>query len=162
MGGDHLADGVGVHKTDEEDEGDEVLVQNLRVQAEVDDDEGPGAEEGREAEEGFVGGLAAFASRIEDVADALDGVEDEHQAAVQHVEVAEVHGVGCFGEGVDVGEAEGGEHGLLPVGAAAFDGCDAVDDAEGEDAFDGTGDQAEGQGVGVVLIPGLDVEGEEC
>jgi hypothetical protein len=158
---DHLTDRVGVQEADEEDERHEVGVQDLRVQGQVGDDEGPGAGEGEQAEEGVVGSVAAGAAGFEDVLDALVGVDSENHGAVQHVEVAEVHGVGCFGEGGSEGDSKGGQHGLLPVAAAAFDGCDGVDDAKGYDALDGTGYQAEGEGVGVVLIPGLDVEGQE-
>lgn len=159
---DHLSNRVGVHEADEEDEGHEVRVKDLRVQGEVGDNESPGADEWAQAEEGVVRGVAAGASGFEDVADALDGVEGEDQSTVEHVEVAKVHGVGGFGEGVGVGDSEGGEHGLLPVAAAALDGCDGVDDAKGQDALDGTGYQSESEGVRVVLIPGLHVERQEC
>ena len=50
---------------------------------------------------------------------------------------------------------------MLPVAATALDGCDGVDNAEGQDALDGTGYQSKGEGVRVVLIPGLYVEGQE-
>lgn len=39
-------------------------------------------------------------------------------------------------------DAEGLEHGLLPVAAAAFDSSDGVDDAKGQDTFNGPGDDA--------------------
>lgn len=158
---DHLAYGVSVHESDEEDEGNEVLVEDLWVEEEVGDDESPGSEERCKAEKGIVGSIAAVTASLEDVANALDGVERKDQAAVEHVEVAEVHGVSGLGQGRDVRHTESGEHGLLPIAAATLDGSDSVDDAESQDAFDGTGDQAQGEGVRVVLIPGLDVESQE-
>jgi hypothetical protein len=161
--GDHLPDGVGVDEADEEDKGHEVGVQDLRVQGQVGDDEGPGAEQGGEAEQGVVWGFAAFAAGFDHVADAPVGIEGDDHVAVQHVEVAEVHGVGDFGEvRRERDPSEGGKHGLLPVAAAAFDGCDGVDDAKGQDALDRTGHESECEGVRVVFIPGLYVEGQEC
>lgn len=37
-----------------------------------------------------------------------------------------------------------------------------VDDADDKDALDRATDDAQGQSLGVVLIPGLDIEGQEC
>jgi hypothetical protein len=50
---------------------------------------------------------------------------------------------------------------LQPVGTAGV-GCDAVDDAEDEDAFNRAGHDAERECVGMVFVPCLDVEGEEA
>jgi len=44
-----LADGVGVYEADVEGEGDEVVVQDARLEKEVERDEGPGCEKGEEA-----------------------------------------------------------------------------------------------------------------
>lgn len=37
-----------------------------------------------------------------------------------------------------------------------------VNDADDQDALDRSTDYAQSQGLGVVFIPGLDVEGKEC
>lgn len=80
MGGDHLADAVGVDEADVEDEGHEVLVQDNRLQVEVGGDEEPGQEDGEEAFEGRVHRLMAL-------------LADFH-----HVEGAKVALVGWRGE----------------------------------------------------------------
>lgn len=59
-------------------------------------------------------------------------------------------------------DTNGFEQTLLPETAAAFDGCDGVDDDQCCDALDWTGDQAQCQCFGVVFVPGLDVECEEA
>jgi hypothetical protein len=62
---DDLADGVGVDEADEEDEGDEVVVQDDGLQVQVDGDDEPGDEARDEAEQrGLVGvgvGFGRFA-----------------------------------------------------------------------------------------------------
>jgi hypothetical protein len=161
MRGDHLADGVSVHESDEQDKGHEVLVQDLRVKGEVSDNESPGTEERSKAQERIVGSVATVTANFENVTDALDGVVSKNQGAIEHVEVAKVHGVSNLGQRFEVGQSKSRKHGLLPVAATTLDGSDGVDDAEGQDAFDRAGHQSQSQGVGVVLIPGLDVESQK-
>lgn len=60
----------------------------------------------------------------------------------------------------EVRDSKSREHGAVPVASTTLDRGDKVDDAEGEDALDGAGDYAQGKDVCVILIPGLDVEGE--
>ena len=71
------------------------------------------------------------------------------------------------GELVDAGwedllwNAKGAEHGLLPEVRAAHVAGESVDEDQDENALDRTVDNAKGQGLGMVFIPGLDVEREE-
>nr|POE90172.1 hypothetical protein CFP56_20639 [Quercus suber] len=74
VGGDHLADAVGVDEADVEDEGDEVVVQDDGLQGEVGDDEHPGGDERDEAEESLVGVFAAGAPGLEHVLRATEEV----------------------------------------------------------------------------------------
>lgn len=67
MGDDDLADGVGVDEADIEDKGDEVVVQDDRLEVEIEGDEDPGHEIRYEAVEGFVSGLGALSADIQDV-----------------------------------------------------------------------------------------------
>lgn len=161
MRGDHLSDRVGVHETDKQDEWHEVLVQDLGVEPEVDDNESPGAEERSKSKERIIRSVAAGTSDVENVADALKGVEREYQASVEHVEVTKVHGVSGLGQGGNERHTKSGKHWLLPVAAATFDGGNCIDNAESQDAFHGAGDQAKSKSMSVVLIPGLHVEGKE-
>ena len=52
------------------------------------------------------------------------------------------------------------EHGLVPE-VRSLDGGEGVHHAEGQNALDWTRYKAQSQGLGVVLIPGLNVEGQE-
>jgi len=129
--GDHLADGVGVDKADVEDKGHEVCVQDCRVEAQIRDDKRPGPEERDEAEQGRKRVLATSASGAEDVQRAGDGVEDEDQAAVEHVPFVPGEVVESVREEGGLGETEGREHRLLPEGGSAFYSGEGVDDAQG-------------------------------
>ena len=62
MGSDHLANGIGVYETGEEDEGDKVIVQYFRIEVKVGNDESPGREEGEETEKSAAGLVAAGAT----------------------------------------------------------------------------------------------------
>ena len=62
MGGDNLADRVGVDEADIEDKRNEVLVQDDRLEVKVEWDECPGHEKREEAVERFIGGLRALSA----------------------------------------------------------------------------------------------------
>lgn len=64
---DHAADGEGVDESGVEDEGHEMLVQNLRLQVEVGGDHNPGGGEGEETEKRDAGALAAGATGFHNV-----------------------------------------------------------------------------------------------
>lgn len=53
------------------------------------------------------------------------------------------------------------EHRSLPEASSSQIGSQSVDDAERNDTFNWSGDDTKCQGVRVVLVPSLDVEGQE-
>lgn len=77
MRDDDLADGVGVYEADEEDEGDEVVVQDDGLEEQVDGDDEPGDEVRDEAEEGGLVGIGVGFGRFaegDDVEGTVRGV----------------------------------------------------------------------------------------
>lgn len=54
------------------------------------------------------------------------------------------------------------EHGTLPEAASTKDACQGVHNAQYEDALDWPRDNAQSQGMRVVLIPSLDIECHGC
>lgn len=162
VGRDHLADAVGVDEAAEEGEGHQVAVQDVGLQREVRHDEAPGDEEGAQADEGVAAAVAAGAAGLDHVARRLERVEDQHDAALDHVPVGEVEVVDKVGEERQLRDAERGEQRLLPEVGAADEAREGVDAHEDEDALDGPVDDAERQRLGVVLVPGLDVKGHEA
>jgi len=62
MRGDHLANRVSIDETAEEDEGHQMVVENLRVEVEIGRDEGPSNEEGDQADERIAGFVALGAA----------------------------------------------------------------------------------------------------
>lgn len=158
---DHLTDRVGVYDAGEHDKRHEMGVQDGRVEKQVRDDEHPHAEEGEETQQRTAGAVAACAAGLDDVSRRLDGVEDEDEGALDHVPLGKGQLVEGSGDAQLLGDAKGAEHGLLPEGGAAHVAGQGVDADEDEDALDGTVDDAEGEGLCVVLVPGLNVKGEE-
>lgn len=161
VGGNHAADRVGVDETDKDGERDEVVVEDERLKLEVGDDEEPDGKDGAEAEQGTGGVLLAGAAGADNVEGGLDRVEDEDDGALDEVPLGKGQVVDGLGDAHVFGKAESAEHALLPDVSAAEEAGEGVDKDEDEDAFDGAVDDAEGEGLGVVFIPGLDVEGEE-
>lgn len=90
-----------------------------------------------------------------------DGVEDQHGAAVDHVPLVPGQVVEKLRDEGVLFDAESGQHGLLPEAASTHDGGECVDNAQGQDALYGTGDKTQSESLGVVFIPGLDVECEK-
>lgn len=161
VGGDHLADAVGVDEAGEQGKGYEVVVQDVGLQVQIGNDEGPDAEEGDQAEQRVAGALTAGAARAQHVEGRLDGVEDEDDAALDEVPLGEGQLVDERRDAERGGHAQGAQHALLPEVRATHVARQGVDTNQDEDALDGAVDDAESERLGVVLIPGLDVESEE-
>lgn len=64
---DHLADTVGIDDSHVTNERDEVVVEDVRLKGKVGDDENPGNEERKQADERLAWGFAALPSRRHDV-----------------------------------------------------------------------------------------------
>ena len=80
---------------------------------------------------------------------------------MDHVPLGEGQVVEEVGHERELWDAERGQQGLLPeVGTAQVTG-ERVNANEDQDALDGPVDDAERERLGVVLVPGLDVEGEQ-
>lgn len=72
----------------------------------------------------------------------LEGIEHKHKTTVDHVPFIERQIVDVIGNEIVVGNAQGLEHRLLPKATAAFDTGNGIDDAEGQNAFDRSRDDA--------------------
>lgn len=168
MGCNHLPDAVGVDDAREEHKGHQVAMQNVGLQEQIGDHERPGGKEGEETDEGVARAVAAGAAGAYHVASGFDRVVDEHYGALDHVpfgkgeivkEAGQSQGGGAESEGL--GNAKGGEHALLPGRGAAEVTGQGVNAHEDQDTLNGSVDDAEGERLSVVLIPGLDVESEK-
>lgn len=114
VGGNHLADAVGVDEAGEERKGDKMALADLGLKVEVGDDQSPDAEEGDEAKESTAGTVATGATGTDDVEGGLDRVEDEHNAALNEVPLSEGQVVDEGRNAKVRGHADGLEHALLP------------------------------------------------
>ena len=158
---DHLADAVGVDKSAEDDEGNQMLGANHGLEIQVGHDQDPGSEEGDEALEGATAAVAPGTSRLDDVTGALDGVNDQHDGALDHVPLGEVEVVDEVRDTKGLGNTKGSQHRLLPEAGAAHEAGQSVDADQDQDTLDGSVHDAQGQGLGVILVPGLHVEGKQ-
>lgn len=143
MRDDHLADRVGVDEADEQRKRDKVMTQDCRLEAQVRNDHDPGAEGREQTEEWFHGALAALAAHAVHVHDADDGVEEQHQGAVDDIPRREGEVVDRCGDQRGFRDSHTWEHGVVPEAATAFEGGNHVDEADGENALDGAGDDAQ-------------------
>lgn len=173
---DHLPDRVSVDEASEEDEGHEMVVEDFGVEPEVGWDQGPCDKKGDQAEEGaagFVAALAADLNHVEGAADSvrrdsvckraslrLDSVEDKEASPLHHVPLVKCEVVDVVRDESVVGDAHRLEHALLPKAGSALDGRKGVDQSQEDDPFNRAGNDAEREGLGVVLVPGLYVEGK--
>ena len=91
-----------------------------------------------------------------------DSSEYEDNTSVEHVPLVPSQRVDLVRDEAMLRNTERSKHRLLPERSATFDSCDGVDDAESQDAFDRSGDEAECQRLSVILIPCLNVAGEKA
>jgi len=178
MGSDHLANGIGVYETGEEDEGDKVIVQYFRIEVKVGNDESPGREEGEETEKSAAGLVAAGATyrdyiertrqKVSSIRGGsgreiipLDCVQYENYSSLHHIPFVEWKLVNIFGYESIVRNPNSCEHRLLPEASPAFDGCECVDRNQDQYSFHRPGNQTQSQSVCMVFVPGLYVESKE-
>lgn len=161
MSSDHLANRVGVDKTNIEDERHKVLAQNDRLKEEVGGNDGPSEEEGGQTVKSNDGVLLAQTTGSHDVHGAQHGVEDQHRAALDHVPVRPGQVVDDIRDDREARQAQRSEHGLVPEAATSNVAGKCVHETEDDDTLNRTRDNTQSQSVGVVFIPGLHVEGQQ-
>ena len=161
MSSDHLADRVGVDETDVEDERHKVLAQNDRLKEEIGGNDGPGEEDRSQTVECNDGVLLAQTAGGHDIHSAQHGVEDQHQAALDHVPVRPGQVVDDIRDDCEARHAQTSEHGLVPEAATANVAGECVHKTKDDDTLNRTRDNTQGQSVSVVFIPGLHVEGQK-
>ena len=161
MSSDHLADRVGVDKTDIEDERHKVLAQNDRLKEEVGGNDGPGKEEGSQTVKREDGVLLAQTTSSHDVHGAQHSVEDQHRTTLDHVPVRPGQVVDDIRDDSKTRYAQTSEHGLVPEAATTNVAGECVYEAEDDDALNRTRDNTQSQSVGVIFVPGLHVEGQQ-
>lgn len=159
MRSDHLTNRVGIDKTSKDDKRHQVLGADHGLQPEVGHDEGPSTKEGNKSEQSTPAAVASSPASLDDVSCRLDSVEDEHDGALDHVPLSKVQLVDGLGDAPRGWHAKGRQHALLPEARAAHVARQCVDANENQHTFDRTVYYAERQGLGVIFVPGLRVEG---
>lgn len=159
---DYAAHGVGIDEADVQQEGDQMVLQDMRLQIQIRRDEDPDSNDRQEAIQGLEGVLTAFSPGLHDMKDTRTGGEEEDQRAIEQVPLRKVHAVDRLGQPVQLGQANGLQHRTVPKAPAAFVGCKREHQAEGQHSFHGAGDDAQSQDLSVVFIPGLHVKGQGC
>jgi hypothetical protein len=85
-------------------------------------------------------------------------VENKNNASIYHVPFIPCEVVEDIRNEVPILQSQAFEHGALPKATTTKECSEGVHDAKREDAFNWPRDDSEGQSVGVVFIPSLDVE----
>lgn len=161
VSGDDLTNAVGVDEAGEEGKGDEMALADLGLQVEVGNDHGPDRNKGDEAEEGATRAVATGTTDADDVSGGLKGVEGDHDETLDKVPLGKGALVDEGGEAKSLRDTKSAEHALLPeVGAAQVAG-EGVDANNNDNAFNRAVDDAEGERLGVVRLPSLNVEGSK-
>ena len=160
MSRDHLTDTVGVYDAGEEDEGDEMVVENVGLEVEIGENHGPEAEERHKAKQCPARAVAPSTARADDVDGRLNGVEDEDDGALDKVPVDKGHVVDDKRNASILGNTKIAEEALLPERTAANVSSYGMDGDENQDALNRSVDDAEREGLGVVLVPGLYIKSE--
>ena len=88
----------------------------------------------------------------------LISVEYEHRSSVAHPSFTPGEVVDEIRNDAVVGNTDAIEHGLFPEASSPNGRSDAEYNDQGHDAFDGSRNEAEGELVGMVLVPGLNIE----
>lgn len=155
---DHLAHAVSVDDTCKHGKRHQVIAENVGLQVKIRDDHGPHGEEGDETEESTSRSVAAGASCPNHIERRLVGVEDEDNGALDQRPLAKGHLVDQRRNNRVLWNSERAEQALLPNVAAAHIPGNEEDYDDDQDALDRTVDDTKGKGLGVVFVPGLDVE----
>lgn len=90
----------------------------------------------------------------------LRRIEHQHNSAVNHVPIGPSEFVERVRDKARLVNTNALQQRLMPKGATSNNGSESIYDTKGEYALYGPGDQAEREGVRVILFPGLDVKGE--
>lgn len=107
MSHDNAAHGVGIDEADVQQEGDQMVLQDMRLQVQIRRDEDPDSNDGQEAIQGLEGILAAFSPGLHDMKDTRAGGEEEDHRAIEQVPLGKVHVVDRLGQPVQLGQANG-------------------------------------------------------
>ncbi len=161
MGSDHLADGICVNQSGIKHERHKVLIQNNWLEIKVCRDQNPGDEERNETENCNAGLLAPLTADSDNILSTADGAIGEDKPADHHVRLVPSHVVEEVRNDGHVWNADSFGNGLMPEVAAAHVSSEGINQAEHDQTFDWAGDKAEGESLGVVLVPGLNVEGQQ-
>jgi hypothetical protein len=158
---DHLADRIGIDEANIKDKRHKVLAQDDGLKEEIGRNDSPGEEERSQTVESDDGVLFALTAGSHDVHGAQDGVEDKHSAALDHVPVRPGQVVDDIRDNREARHTQASEHGLVPEAATTNVTGESVHETENDDTLNRTRDNTQSQSVGVVFIPGLNVEGQE-
>jgi hypothetical protein len=161
MSCDHLSNTVSVDQTREESEWNEMAFANLGLEVQISNDHRPDAEKWHEAEKSTAGTVPTSTASADNIERRLNGVENQHDTALNKVPFSEGKIVD-EGRDADSGRHTNGmEHALLPEMCTADIPSKDENQDNCKNAFNGPVDNAERQSLGVVSLPGLNVEGQE-
>jgi hypothetical protein len=141
MCGDDLSHGICVHQACEEDKGNEMVVQNLRVEVEVSWNQSPGHEEWDEAKESATRLVTAISADFDDIEGAfqcqlayisyvadsrLDRIQHQNKSTLDHIPLVKWKVVYILGNESVFRYSHSGKHRLLPEAGSSLYSCERV------------------------------------
>jgi hypothetical protein len=91
----------------------------------------------------------------------LNGIQDEYYPTLDHVPLIERKLVDILWDKFVFRDSHSAEHGLLPETSTSFDGSKRIYGDQNENSLHRPRNHAEREGLGMVLVPGLYIEGKE-
>lgn len=128
---DHLADSICIDEAHIQSEGDQMMLQDGRLQVQVRWDKSPDRKNRKETVERLDGIEAALALYFHDVCDAAASGEEENDCAVYQVPLREVHFIQTLRDEPRISNANGLKHRAVPEASSSLVGSPSKDSAQG-------------------------------
>lgn len=159
VGTNHLRHRERVHKTNVKNKSDGAAVQYSWLQVKIDADQHPHLQCRQKPLESLTAVPATSFNCIESLGNACTNIEQAYTCTLDHMESREVGLVNYIRNPVVLGNTQSRKGCLMPE-AASCGGGNTINRAENQNSLDRSGDNAQGKGMGMVLLPCLDVESE--
>ncbi|KAI6775405.1 hypothetical protein HG530_002163 [Fusarium avenaceum] len=131
------------------------------LEVKVGNNHGPDAEERRKAKKRTTRAVATGTASADDVERRLDGVEDQNDATLDKIPLGKSQVVNEGWDAHGRRNANGLEHALLPEVATPNITSEGKDHNNSENTLNRSIDNTKGESLGVISLPGLDVEGQK-
>jgi hypothetical protein len=158
VGTNHSPNSVRIHQADIQAEWDQVVLKDGRVEIEISRHKDPSQNKRKKAVEGLDGVLSFLLSNLHDMGYARANSKKENKRAVNEIPLSKRDLIDSLRNEPELGDTDGLEHGLMPKAAPSHVCSDSKDNTKRQYAFNGSRYNPKRQDLGIVHVPGLNVE----